>query len=85
MRYSLALRTQRGYNSAIELWLDSIQPFTIVSYTDGWGPFSFFSFLMANLIMAVITVQRTRRERWATKPHAAGMWYLAAGEHDTYS
>lgn len=48
------------------------------------GSFSFFSFLMANLIMAVISVWRTRRERWATKLNATGIWYLSAGKHDTY-
>lgn len=46
--------------------------------------FILFFFLMANLIMAVITVWRTRRGRWATKPHSAGIWYLSAAEHDTY-
>lgn len=63
VRCSLGPRTQREYNSVIEFWLDSTEPFATVSYKDGRPPFhSFLSlfFLLANLIMAVITVWRTR-------------------------
>lgn len=29
-------------------------------------------------------VENKTGERWATKTHGAGMWYLSAEEHDTY-
>lgn len=45
MRCSAGLHTQREYNSVIEFWLDSTEPFATVSYEDGLAPFhSFLSF-----------------------------------------
>lgn len=65
MRCSLGPHTQREYNSVIEFWLDSTEPFATVSYEDGLAPFhSFLSILLiANLIMVVITIRRTRSRR----------------------
>lgn len=79
MRCSLGLHTQREYNSVIEFWLDSTEPFATVSYKDGLAPFhSFLSFLLiANLIMVVITIRRTRNapdQRQPAKPLKC--WYL---------